>query len=511
MATLPEIYTIQAFDAPQHTDRLREILQELKTENRISGFTTLGADDDLSSISDTLKKDDMILILLTNELEEKREQVKKSVKMLISNQPGLRVAEILVDNVIYDNDFITFPDDLRPIRNREDMDEAWNNIARSLRDMFPVKKKRKKKPFPLWIVFVVLGVLLFGGILTFILLSRTTVPDLAGMHVTDAISLLINAGLEAGERSVESHDTVEKDLVIRTEPYAGESIKKGTHVNLILSGGRGQIPVPELTGVTLDRAKSELEGAGLRVGQQRSERSNQVGQGRVIRSDPEAGREVDRGSQINLVISSGSGQVRVPELAGVTLDRARAELERAGLRVGQQRSEHSNQVGQGRVIRSDPEEGREIDRGSQINLVTSLGPSTSPIPPGGFPLPDLVLQEVSPITHHLKLPAPSQMSPDDGAVVGSGIINPLGLIRTNVSWSAVNGAVRYGLEWVALSPGQPCHQINDSHNLRKQEDIQGTTFPIRHTRITAICWRVYAVNTYGIDGHRSDWRQFRSN
>jgi len=44
--------------------------------------------------------------------------------MLKSNQPGLRIAEILADNLIYDNEFITFPDDLRPIRNREDMDES---------------------------------------------------------------------------------------------------------------------------------------------------------------------------------------------------------------------------------------------------------------------------------------------------------------------------------------------------------------------------------------------------
>jgi len=72
MASFPIIYTIQASDAPKHTDRLRDILQMLEIEKRISA--------------------------------------------LLSDQPGLRVAEILVDNLIYDNDYIKFPTDPKPIR-----------------------------------------------------------------------------------------------------------------------------------------------------------------------------------------------------------------------------------------------------------------------------------------------------------------------------------------------------------------------------------------------------------
>jgi len=141
MASLPEIIAIQASDAPQHTAHLRKILQKLKTENRTSGFTALRPDDDLSSVSNTLKMEDMILILLTNELEGERKPIKNRVRALKSEQPGLRVAEILVDNLIYDNDFITFPTDLKPIRDRNDMDEAWSSIGKSLRDLFPVENR----------------------------------------------------------------------------------------------------------------------------------------------------------------------------------------------------------------------------------------------------------------------------------------------------------------------------------------------------------------------------------
>jgi len=152
MASLPELVVIQASDAPQHTAHLRKILQKLKTENRISGFTALSPDEDLSSSeSDTLNKGDMILILLTKELESKRKQIENRIKALKTAQPGIRVAEILVDHLPYNKEFLTFPSDLRPIRNQEDMDRVWNDILGSLKNMFQVQKpdthtEKKNKP-----------------------------------------------------------------------------------------------------------------------------------------------------------------------------------------------------------------------------------------------------------------------------------------------------------------------------------------------------------------------------
>lgn len=137
MTQLPAIYTIHASDAPQHTGRLEKILQRLKTENRIDGFTMLGADDDLSSLTDKIEEDDLVLIVLTNQLEPQKEQIENRLKTFKVKQPGLNVAEIIIDNLVYDNEFIIFPADLRPIRDRMDMDAVWSGIEQSLKDMFP--------------------------------------------------------------------------------------------------------------------------------------------------------------------------------------------------------------------------------------------------------------------------------------------------------------------------------------------------------------------------------------
>lgn len=163
MSSLPRIYTIQAFDAPQHSETLRKILSELESEKRISGFTELSPDDDLSSsISDALKTDDMILIVLTNKIEAESKEIEMKCKDLKSETPGLRVAEILVDNITYENDFITFPDDLRPIRNREDMDEAWKKIGENFKNMFPAGNDEWKVEWQKYLKYAIPLILLVG-------------------------------------------------------------------------------------------------------------------------------------------------------------------------------------------------------------------------------------------------------------------------------------------------------------------------------------------------------------
>lgn len=138
MVSLPAVYIIQASDASRHTGKLQEILRKLKTENRINGFVTFSTGDSLSSLADKIEDEDLIFLLLTDQLEPQKEQIENTLKALKTKQPGLKITEIIVDNVVFHIEFITFPTDLRPIRDREDKDTAWNNIEQNLKAMVPV-------------------------------------------------------------------------------------------------------------------------------------------------------------------------------------------------------------------------------------------------------------------------------------------------------------------------------------------------------------------------------------
>jgi len=148
-----------------------------------------------------------------------------------------------------------------------------------------------------------------------------------------------------------------------------------------------EFALPNWEGLTLSAARADAERRGLEVNPI-DEASDDVDQGRVIRTDPEAGEQVQEGDTIDVFVSSGEDTVNVPNLTGQTREEARNTLERAGLALGSVTSEPSDQEA-GTVIRSDPTAGVPRPRDSQVNIVLSSGPTPSPEPtPSPVPTPE---------------------------------------------------------------------------------------------------------------------------
>jgi serine/threonine-protein kinase len=78
-------------------------------------------------------------------------------------------------------------------------------------------------------------------------------------------------------------------------------------------------------------AANQLGGLGL-VTTEQNEASDTVAAGSVIRTEPPAGTEVDQGTTVLLVVSSGATPVEVPDVVGKTESAARDDLQNANLR-----------------------------------------------------------------------------------------------------------------------------------------------------------------------------------
>ena len=65
------------------------------------------------------------------------------------------------------------------------------------------------------------------------------------------------------------------------------------------------------------------------------------------------------GDRVRLFVNPTNDTAVVPDVAGMTLDEARQALEAAGFRVIEPVTEQSDEVADGRVIRTDPAEGEE--------------------------------------------------------------------------------------------------------------------------------------------------------
>ncbi|MEV7792510.1 Stk1 family PASTA domain-containing Ser/Thr kinase [Streptomyces sp. NPDC087512] len=131
--------------------------------------------------------------------------------------------------------------------------------------------------------------------------------------------------------------------------------------------------VPPLLSKTEAEAGDRLRDAGLDVGTVRHAHSDTVERGKVISTDPGVGSRIRKNDSVSLTISDGPRTVKLPDVRGYRLDRARALLEDEGLEPGMVTRAFSEDVPKGYVVSSDPETGTEVRGGSAVALVVSKG------------------------------------------------------------------------------------------------------------------------------------------
>jgi beta-lactam-binding protein with PASTA domain/serine/threonine protein kinase len=197
--------------------------------------------------------------------------------------------------------------------------------------------------------------------------DTATVPDVTGRTVDEASRLLIEAGFVPSQRAEENAD-IEEGLVIRTDPAAGADAAVNSTVTIFYSAGPDTIAIPDVRGQNENDARNTLSGAGFTGNiQAQQEASNDVPEGQVIRTDPPAGQQAAANATITLFVSSGRGQVGVPNVEGLTEDNARAQLQGFEVQILDQEVNDPNQ--DGRVLSQNPPGGTQVDEGSTITLV----------------------------------------------------------------------------------------------------------------------------------------------
>ncbi len=129
------------------------------------------------------------------------------------------------------------------------------------------------------------------------------VPSVVGQDEDRARSTLEDLGFEV-RTTQQASDSQPEGRVIEQSPRANTEAPKGSTVELTVSSGRSRAQVPSVVGQDSGSAAAELGRAGFRVRTVR-EPSATVGRDQVIRTDPGAGAQLDRGSTVTMVVSSG--------------------------------------------------------------------------------------------------------------------------------------------------------------------------------------------------------------
>ncbi|MEA2405624.1 MAG: eukaryotic-like serine/threonine-protein kinase [Thermoleophilaceae bacterium] len=138
-----------------------------------------------------------------------------------------------------------------------------------------------------------------------------------------------------------------------------------------------QVTVPQVVGLTGDRAGQRLVAAGFKVKVESTQSAKRAG--RVIAQDPRGGIKADKGSAVTLTVSSGPGQALVPSVVGESEARAVKDLNDSGFRVVLDQTP-SSKIAKGLAVKTSPPEGTSADRGSPVRLFVSTGPEQVDVP-----------------------------------------------------------------------------------------------------------------------------------
>ena len=230
-------------------------------------------------------------------------------------------------------------------------------------------------------------VVVVGGFLLFKVIQKDSyeVPSLTGVELGEATNVVTEFDWTI-VRVDEASETVAAGAVIRTEPASGEKLQSGKDITFFVSTGPPPVALPELNLLDVTAATDALTGAGLVVGLQTPEYSEDVASGLVIRwavglqPNLVAGQEVVKGTAVDIVVSQGPAPRVVPDLRGMTIDAATAALNDLQLIVNRADDEFSPDVPLGGVATQSPAAGESLAKGSSVTVAISKGPDVVPMP-----------------------------------------------------------------------------------------------------------------------------------
>jgi serine/threonine-protein kinase len=201
------------------------------------------------------------------------------------------------------------------------------------------------------------------------------VPATAGLSREEAAKKLEAAGFDVRVQNVNS-SSVEEGMVVHSEPSAGDTATHGSDVTLFVSTGPKLAKVPVLVGSQRRLAVQQIRGRGLTPSVSEEESGSPAGE--VVSQSPSAGAEVEPGSTVAIVVSSGRQQAKVPNVIGKLRAEAVQALRDAGLSpsVEEEETEVPGQVG--RAVDQFPPPGTKAEPGAAVTVVVGKQASASP-------------------------------------------------------------------------------------------------------------------------------------
>ncbi|MBD1379999.1 Stk1 family PASTA domain-containing Ser/Thr kinase [Metabacillus arenae] len=247
------------------------------------------------------------------------------------------------------------------------------------------KPKKKRSRFAKFIIaaFIILilaGVAAVTIVPAIFLPKDVMVPDLQGENYQAAYNQLTELGFKVDdETTLVEDEEIEEGLVVKTNPNAGKMAKEGSTITIYESSGKKKVTLNDYVGQDIEQVKELLERRGfekITIEEVHSEE----GEGVIVNQEPLDGEAViPSEDEITLTYSVGPAKISLRDLSGYSKDAVDAYIEENGFKLNEGEAQYSSEVPAGQVISQSPNPGEQLDPGSTIEVVYSLGVEEKPV------------------------------------------------------------------------------------------------------------------------------------
>ncbi|WP_294463803.1 Stk1 family PASTA domain-containing Ser/Thr kinase [uncultured Anaerofustis sp.] len=133
-----------------------------------------------------------------------------------------------------------------------------------------------------------------------------------------------------------------------------------------------EVTVPNITNMTQQQAEAELAKVGLKAASPKMKNSVDVEEGKIISQSPKQGIKIKTYQKVEIVVSSGPADVKVPDVVGAQQEEAESKITNTEL-VVKVVSEYRDDVKKGEVFKQEPSAGEEVKQGNTVTIYVSKG------------------------------------------------------------------------------------------------------------------------------------------
>jgi len=204
--------------------------------------------------------------------------------------------------------------------------------------------------------------------------EQVDVPNVVNSSRDAARTALEGAGFVV-RITEEVAEDVPAGRVLRQNPVGGSKAPVGSEVTIAVSSATQTFEVPDVRGKSADNAIDILrDSEGQFRARQVTQPSEDVDEGKVIRSDPAQGTKQPKGATVTIFVSSGPEEAVVPNVIGKSESDARDTLINAGFKVTVVKSATADPTKEGVVLDQSPSGGERVRKGSTVTISVGQSP-----------------------------------------------------------------------------------------------------------------------------------------